>query len=49
MDKKSKNRIELPKKIGNRPHTGRGLQQIKQEQNKHKLVMPHDSAGMSVV
>jgi len=32
-DRKSKNRIELPKKIGNRPHTGRGLQQIKQEQN----------------
>jgi len=48
-DRKSKNRIELPKKIGNRPHTVRGLQQIKQEQNKHKLVMPHDAAGMPVV
>jgi len=48
-DRKSKNRIELPKKIGNRPHTGRGLQQCKQEQNKHKLVMPHNTAGMSVV
>jgi len=29
-DRWSKNRIKLPKKIGNRPHTGRGLQQSKQ-------------------
>jgi len=34
MDRSSKNKLELPKKeIGNRPHTCRGLQQIKLEQN----------------
>jgi len=49
MDRKSYNKKELPKRIGNRPHTGRGLQQVKQKQNEHKLVMPHDLAGMSVV
>jgi len=48
-DRKSYNKKELPKRIGNRPHTGRGLQQFKQKQSKHKLAMPHDSAGMSVV
>jgi len=48
-DRKSYNKKELPKRMGNRPHTGRGLQQFKQKQSKHKLVMPHDLAGMSVV
>jgi len=41
--------IRITQKIGNIPCTGRGLQQSKQLQNKHKLVMPHDTVGVVVV